>query len=293
MSLANKNNVYIVGELVEIKDFKNDVYGADSQNYVAATVVIKSMVDGQELLTEARTFISEYTSKKTVNKNYSVIKNIHNMLNKKVVISGAQLVSERFWSERTQQLANSTRIRFNLIRLARETDEDRVTFEFSGFVTRPITEVLDEDGNVRYYQITLGQANYKEDNMFEVTFAVSKDNVKAYNVMDEKYVPGSTVEVNGVCQTIVTHIEKTEPVAFGDPIVKRFTNVDKKFIITGGSDVISGEGEYLDDVINRLIAAYKAEGTEIQNKASSQKSSAATTTAAKPKSRASNLAGLI
>ena len=292
MSLANKNNVYVVGELVEIKDFKNDVYGNDAQNYVAATIVVKSIVDGQELLTEARTFISEYTTKKTVNKNYAVVKNIHEMLGKKVTISGAQLVSERFWSERTQQLANSTRIKFNLIRLARPTDEDKVTFEFSGFVVRPIAEVIDEDGNVKYYQITLGQANYKEDNMFEVTFAVSKDNVKAYNAMDEKYVPGATVEVNGVCQTIVTHTEKTEPVAFGEPIVKRFTNVDKKFIITGGSDVISGEVEYTKEAIDRLISAYKAEGHDIQNRAGAQKASSPANTA-KPKSRASNLAGLI
>ena len=165
--LNTKNNVYLVGELVEVKDFKEGFYG-DNVNYVAATVVIKSMVNDQELLTEARTFINELKKDGTPNKNYSVVKNIQSMLNKRVVISGATLKGERFWSSRTNQLANAVRVNFNLIRLASTKDkEDTVTFEFGGFVTRPLQEVVDENNVVKFYQITLGQANYKEDNMFE------------------------------------------------------------------------------------------------------------------------------
>ena len=69
--LNTKNNVYIVGELVEVKDFKEGFYG-DNVNYVAATVVIKSMVNDQELLTEARTFINEL--KKDGSYSFSIYK---------------------------------------------------------------------------------------------------------------------------------------------------------------------------------------------------------------------------
>ena len=295
MSLLNKNSVYLVGELVEVKDFREGTHSGN-KNYVSATVVIKSVVGDQELLTEARTFVNELKTDGNPNKNYTTIKNIDSMLNKRVVISGASLKGERFWSPRTNQLVNSVRTNFNLIRLAGANDkEDKATFEFGGFVTRPLQEVLDENGNVRYYQITLGQATYKEDNMFECTFTVAADNVAAARAIEDKYVAGATVEISGVCQTIVTVIEKETEVAFGDPVIKKYNNVDKKFVILGGSEVISGEGEYTEDVIDRLVAAYNAEGKEIQAKASSTEKASASATSAqpKPKAKSSSLAGLI
>lgn len=291
--LNNKNNVYLVGELVEIKDFKEGFYG-DNLNYVSATVVIKSIVNDQELLTEAKTFINELKKDGTPNKNYSVIKNIQNMLNKRVVISGATLRGERFWSAKTNQLVNSVKVNFNLIRLASSRDnEDTVTFEFGGFVTRPLQEVVDENNVVKYYQITLGQANFKEDNMFEVSFTVDADNEKAARAIENMYEAGATVEISGVCRTIVNVVEKTTEVAFGDPIVKKYNNVDRKFVITSGSEVITGEGEYTADVIDRLVAAYKAEGKEIQSKASNAATDSSVSNAPKPRSKNSSLAGLI
>lgn len=294
MSVINKNNVYIVGELVEVKDFKDDVWG-DNKNYVSATVVIKSIVDDVELLTEARAFINEYTAAGAVNKNYATLKNIHELLNKRVVISGGRLESDRFWSTRTNQLVNSTRIKFNLIRPARPSDnQDKVTFEFGGFVTRAIKEVTDENDEVKYYQISLGQATYKEDNMFQVSFIIDKDNVKAIQFMEDQYVEGATVEVSGICRTIVTQKETTTDVAFGEPIVKTFNNVDKKFVITSGSEVLSGEGEYTDEIINNLVLAYKSSGDAIQAKAAQgEKADNTAASTPKPKPKNTNLAGLI
>lgn len=293
--LNNKNNVYIVGELVEIKSFKEGVWG-DDKKYVTANVVVKSNVNGQELLTEARTFINEKTASGTVNKNYTTVLNINDLLGKRVVISGANLTSERFWSARTNQLVNSTRINFNLIRAARANEnEDKVTFEFGGFVTRPIKEVTDENDEVKYYQISIGQATYKEDNMFEVNFIVDKDNVKAVQVIGDQYVSGATVEVSGICRTIVNKRIVATEVAFGEAIPKEYINTDKKFVITGGSEVISGEGEYTEEVINNLVKIYSDTGKEIQAKAASAEktSTASASPAAKPKPKNTNLAGLI
>jgi hypothetical protein len=291
--LLTKNNVYIVGELVEVKDFKTLQYGADSKNAVSATVVIKCNLGEQENLIEARTFISELTSKGTVNKNYTNILNIENLLNERVVISGGQLVSDRFWAANSQQLINSTRINFNLIRKANLKEmEDKATFEFGGFVHTPLQEVLDADGNTKYYSMTLGQSNYKEDNMFTVNFIVDKDNVAAIRSIQDNYEQYSTVEISGILQTIVTQIKKETQVAFGDPVVKVYNNVDKKYVITGGSEVVTGEGEYTEEDLKRLLTAYKEEGSSIQAKANSTDTKTSTPSAA-PKAKKSSLAGLI
>lgn len=295
MSLLNKNNVYLVGELVEVKDLREGTYNED-KNYVAATIVIKSIIDNQELLTEARCFINELRKDGQTNKNYNTVKNIMEWIGKRVVVSAATLTGERFWNTKTSQLSNAIRITFNLIRLANNNDnEDKATFEFGGFVTRPLTEVLDENGDVKYYQITLGQANYKEDNMFECTFTVDKDNIAAARIIEEKYIPGSTVEINGICKTIVTVKEVETEVAFGAPQVKKFNLVDKKYIILGGSDVITGEGEYTESDINRLVAAYNLSAKDIQEKASTTTTKVAENTkpAPKVKQKSSSLAGLI
>ena len=292
--MLNKNKVYIVGELVEIKNFKEGIY--DDKNYVAATIVVKSEVDGQTLLTEARTFTNEKNKDGSLNKNYPTIKNISDLLGKRVVVSGASLVSERFWSSRTSQLVNSTRVKFNVIRLAKSTEtEDKASFEFGGFVTRPIKEVTDENNEVIYYQISIGQANYAEDNMFEVNFTVDKDHEKAIQYMEDQYISGATVEVTGVCRTIVTSKSVSVDAAFGEPIAKEYINTDKKFVIISGSEVISGEGEYTEEVINNLVAAYSATGKDIQAKAASAEktSTASASPAAKPKPKNTNLAGLI
>ena len=292
--MLNKNKVYIVGELVEIKNFKEGIY--DDKNYVATTIVVKSEVDGQTLLTEARNFTNEKNKDGSINKNYATIKNISDLLGKRVVVSGASLTSERFWSSRTSQLVNSTRVKFNVIRLAKSTEtEDKASFEFGGFVTRPIKEVTDENNDVIYYQISIGQANYAEDNMFEVNFTVDKDHEKAIQYMEDQYISGATVEVTGVCRTIVTSKSVPVEAAFGEPITKEYINTDKKFVIISGSEVISGEGEYTEEVINNLVAAYSATGKDIQAKAASAEktSTASASPAAKPKPKNTNLAGLI
>lgn len=291
--MLSKNNVYIVGELVEVKDLRQIQYGADNKNAVSASIVVKCILGNQENLIEARSFVGELTKSGAINKNYATILNLKDMLNQRVVISGGTLQSDRFWSANSQQLINTTRVNFNLIRLANSKEtEDKATFEFGGFVYSPLVEMLDENNDVKYYQMSVAQANYKEDNMFIVNFIVDRDNAAAINSIQNNYTQFSTIEINGVLQTIVTQRTETTPVAFGEPIVKTYNNVDKKYVITGGTDVITGEGEYTEEAMANLINAYKAEGANIQNKANSATNTSATPAAA-PKAKKSALAGLI
>lgn len=293
--LERTNRVYVVGELVEIKDYKKGVYNNDKE-YIATTVVIKSIVDGKELLIEGRSFVNKLKKDGTVSKNYTALEGLNDMLNRRVVLTNAEIEGDRFWSDRTNQLVNSTRINFNTIKLASK-ENDIATFEFGGFVTRPLQEIVDENGNVKYYQITFGQANYKEDNMFEAIFTVEADNINAARAIEQIYEAGVTAVISGNYRSIITCVEKTTDVAFGDPIVKKYYNSDRKFIITSGGEAITGaeNGEYTEEVIAKLVAAYNESGKQIQEKALSKTTSStdSKTVAPKPKAKNSSLAGLI
>lgn len=293
MALLKTNKCYFVGTLVEVKDHREVTYG-DNKTAYSAKIVIKSVLeDGTESLTELQNFTSKTNKDGSLNKNYSIIANIKELLNKRVVVSGASLVGERFWAKNTNQLVPATKYSFNLIREARPTDKDTATFSFGGFVARELVEQTDADDNIVCYKMTIAQANYREDNLQMIDFVVSKDNLAAVAAIQKMYTQGTTVEVEGICSNIVTTTTKTEERAFGDPIVKVFTNTDKKLVITSGGEPVEGEGEYTVEVIQTLMDAYTRQGIEIKNKANNESGIQTAEAAPKVPSKKSALAGLI
>jgi hypothetical protein len=298
--LSKVNTCYFVGTLVEVKNKKEGSYTTKEGNevpYVSVDIVVKSTIpyNGEqiEVTNELRNFTNKFTKSGTVNANYNTICNIEDLLTKRVIVSGASLDGTRFWSARTNQLVPSTKYNFNIIRAAKPTDEDTATFSFSGFVYKPLTERTNADGDVEYYQMSVAQANYKEDNMFVVDFIVDKDNLKAKQVIESQYEQGTTIEIFGVCKNVVTNVEKVEETAFGEPIVRILPRSDKKLVITKGKDPIVGEGEYTIEAIKALNSAYIAQGEDIKAKAASQDTTSSSSTPVKPASKKSALAGLI
>lgn len=294
MALLKENECYIVGTLVEVKELKEVLFGPNKDKEgVSAKIVVKSVVNDVENLIELTTFISKVTKAGTINKNYNTILGLNDLLNTRVVVSGATIESERFWAKNTNQLVQSTKYRFNIIRPASSAQtEDKAEFKFGGFVYRELAEKLDENGEIMYYQFSLAQANYKEDNIFIVDFVVPKNNLAAVNAIQKMYEQGATVEVSGICQNVVSISTTTEDVAFGDPIVRTHTRTDRKLIITSGQQPITGEGEYTIDSIKALNEAYTREGIAIKDKASASANDATQETVNKP-SKKSALAGLI
>lgn len=299
MALLKTNSCYIIGTLVEVKDFREVTYGANNAEAVTATIVVKSQLgegDENASLTELRTFCSKLTKAGAVNKNYNTILHIQDLLNKRVVVSGATLNGERFWAKNTNQLVPTTKYNFNLIRPASANQtEDKAEFQFGGFVYRELQPKVNEDGDILYYQMSIAQANYKEDNMHVIDFVVDKDNQTAVKAIEKMYEQGATVEVSGVCRNIISTTVVEEEVAFGEPIKKTYTKTDKRLVITSGQPVIQGEGEYTLENIKALNDAYVKEGTEIKDKANStvqNSSNASSATDSKP-SKKSALAGLI
>ena len=274
MALEKTNDCYFVGELVEVKRVTPLTYTRNNApvEAISASIVIKCILgeDEQENVFSLEAFVNKLTKSGSINKNYEEIKNIESLLGKKVVIPHAQIAGNRFWSPRTNQLVSASRLSFTFIREASKSEiagGDKATFAFGGFIARELTEKTDADGNVLYYQLTMGQANWNENNLCLVDFAVSKDNLKAVQVMQKYYETGKTTTIRGVCQNIVTLQKEETESMFGDPIVKVYTKNDKKYLITSGDNLINGEGEYTVDAIKALNEAYVAEGEKIKRDA--------------------------
>ena len=182
--LEKTNSVYIIGTLVEVKKHQTGTFTKEGKDvpYVSTTIIVKCDINGQENLIQLENFTSGLKKDGTVNKNYNTILNIKDLLNERVVISGASLAGNRFWSPRTEQLVAATKINFNLINKATSVQtEDKAEFKFGGFVLRELAEKIDAEGNLEYYTITIAQANYGENDMMEVQFTLPKDNIAAVN----------------------------------------------------------------------------------------------------------------
>lgn len=294
--LEKTNSVYVIGTLVEVKKHQTGNFVKDGREvpYVSATIIVKCNINGQENLIQLENFTSSLKKDGTANKNYNTILNIKDLLNERVVISGASLAGNRFWSPRNEQLVAATKINFNLINRATSVQtEDKAEFKFGGFVLRELTEKLDAENNLEYYTITIAQANYNENDMMEVQFTLPKDNIAAVNAIQSRYEQGTTVLVNGNCQTIVTTHSTTEETMFGEAQTRVSVRSDKKFIITGGKEPIVGEGEYTIDAIKALNAAYVKSGEKIKQDSLGSNSKTESAPEQKAPSKKSALAGLL
>jgi len=298
--MLNTNSCYFIGELVEVKRLTQGTFEREGQEipYVSASIILKCVIRGEENLIQLENFTPALKKDGTPNKNYNTIVNINDMLNKRVVVSGASLSGERFWSTKNNQLVPVTKINFNIINLAsRNQTEDKAEFKFGGFVYRELAEKNNEEGELQYYTITLAQANYKEDNMFEIQFTVAKDNFTAAQHIREYYEQGATVEIKGEISNLVSVQTITEEVDFGEPTIRTVTRSEKHFYITGGNKPIVGEGEYSAEAIAALVKAYAISGAKIKEdalKSTSKTEAAGTPAEAKgAPSKKAALAGLI
>mgnify|MGYP003497735368 FL=1 len=168
MALERTNKCYFVGELVEVKDHRLTSYtnkrtGAPVEA-ISTTIVVKCMINDEENVFALSAFCNKINNDGSTNKNYNKLVNVKELVGRRVVISGARLVGDRFWSKQNEQLVPAQKFDFSMIREASDKEtEDKAEFEFSGFVVRELAEKCDSEGNLLYYQMTIGQATYKED----------------------------------------------------------------------------------------------------------------------------------
>lgn len=249
--MERTNKIYVIGTLSQVKDIR--VGEKDGIEWVAGTAVVTS--GSNEI--EFKFYSSEKTKAGKDNSRYANYIGLDTRVGERVKVNGE--LSGRLWYNEGQgQVINFNELSAGFFNAAKPTEEDVATFEFSGFVVKPLYERLNKDEKLIAYEMEIGQANFNGDNMQIVKFSVDKDSSKIISAISSSYHKGATVAINGIIKYEVTVEEKVEEVAFGDPIVKTYQNTRKSFVITGGKQVITDEGlAYSPAAIANLEVAYK------------------------------------
>jgi len=242
------NKIYVVGTLKEVEIRKGE---KDGKNYVGGSCVV--VANDQPI--ELKFFSNELTKEGKVSKKYNNILELESMVGRRVSSNG-ELTSRAFYQESAGQTITFNEINAGFINLVKDTVADTATFEFSGYVVRPLYERLNKDQELIAYEMEIGQVNYSGENLNIIRFTVGKDSSRIISAIQSSYGKNATVSINGEIHYQVTEVEKKEEVAFGEPIVKKFTNVIKTFVITGGKPVIVSEEAYTPTQIAALESAY-------------------------------------
>lgn len=264
-NFLNKNEVVVVGTLVdnalEIKESQG------GQTYITGNIAVKSVINGEEQVFEFRLFSFQFKKGTTeINGLFKTYASLDSKIGKRVKVIGG-IEENRFFQERTGQIVSFNFNNGRFIYDVTDKTPDSATFEFAGYVDKPVHEKTNKDGEVLHYEVTLGQANYNGTKPVMVKFQVPAENRRAVTYMERNYEKGVTVTVNGNLSVEVEKITKEEEVAFGDPIVKEYVNTFKAYQIVSGSEPIYGRNEYTNAQIRNFANVYEDESIEIQNKA--------------------------
>lgn len=288
MEVLRKNEVIITGRLVAA-DIKKD-FDKNGKSYISVNATIQSEIKGKTNTFEVDFYAREMTKDNKVNKLYTTYSEIENFLNKKVNVSG-ELTENRFWSSNAGQLVSAQKINGKFIKGELETTADSATFTIGGFVIKELVEKVNKNNEVYRYDLSIGQANYNNTSMS--VFVLHVDPADTEIVRGVKtYQAGMTVQVKGnLCFTSEQVTVVDENSGFGEEISRVYTNKQKNYFITGGSNPIKGEesGQYSMDLIQSLIAAYKQKDVELQSGASAQEAKKPAEKAAPVTSRQSSL----
>lgn len=257
MAVLKKNEVFIIGELVDVKtDVRTDTKG---KTYIGGKVSIKVVVNNVENIIDVSVYANEKTKEGADSKMYKSYLTLDSLLGKRVRVTG-NLGEGSIVDPSTGDVRHFNQINAKFINAAYSTDvEDKATFEYSGFVVRPIYERKDKEDNLLGYRIEVAQANWNDTNCFVVRFDIDKDDTQKAAVIEANYIAGTTVEFSGNLGAVSTIETKTIEADFGDPITKTFAKTDKTYSIVSGNLPLAADDEkaYTDAIIKTLIAAYK------------------------------------
>lgn len=279
-SLFAKNTIKIVGHLVsaEIKTGNRKDNGA---GFITVNAIVQSNIEGKTNEYEVSFSASQMTKDGKVSQLYTSYSKMKELEGRKVQIDG-DMRENRYWSTRLNQLVSGQTLNGKFVKGVVESTPDEATFEMGGFVLAQPVEKTNKSNEIYRYDVKLGQANWRGDNMNVFVLHVRPEDraiiegVKTYNV-------GDTVRLTGTLNFIVETITKevNNEGGFGAPIVKTFTNRQKNFWITGGSAAIKDETAYPAATVRALVAAYKAKDVELESNGKS-KSAAAPAAEAEP-----------
>jgi hypothetical protein len=167
-------------------------------------------------------------------------------------ITVAANIGENMWVDaQTKELRSNFRISSNFINKARETDEEKASFELSGVVGK-ITPEFDKDGNetgrivVKFIIVQFGGKT-------DIIDLIAADTAKAH--IETNWSEGDTVKAVGVINMKQKTVTWTESQGFGEPVKRTKTESSRELIITGGStggleDIFSYDADDIKAALN-------------------------------------------
>ena len=257
MERAKTNKVFVIGTVEEVNTLIRT--SGNGKEYINGKIVVKTEVDGKPTMVELKVLAFAKNKNGEDNKMFLTYKTLDGMRGKRVKITG-ELREGSMIKQDGGSVIHFNEIYLKFINPARTDDIDCSTFEFSGFVVKPICERRNKDDEILGYRIEVAQANYDNTNIQVIRFDIDKNDVNIAQAIEANYLPGATVSFNGTL-SYSSHVEtRTEEVAFGEPVVKSYVQTEKSYRITSGQEAFPEDGPdtYRPDEIKKYIEAYKA-----------------------------------
>ena len=269
-----KNNSFeIVGTLTQILESKEGRF-SNGNEYISVKALISSTIDNKEHEFTVEFFTNKLTQDKVESKLYHDYANIGSLVNHRVSVSG-QLRENRFFSTKGKKVTSNVTLAARFISKS-NTNEDYAKFTLGGFIVRSLEEKKNKNGEIYAYSLELGEANYKEDNMFVFKVLIDPKDPHFKEIMDgvKTYKLGDTVELYGnISSELQINTVEAKNVAFGQAPTRVYRNRLFGLYLESGTqplpavDPITQEAnpdKYSKEEISNLANAYKAQSVELE-----------------------------
>ena len=267
------NLIKVTGELVEV-NLETKQSQKNGNDFISGNIVVKSIINGREQLTEMQLYSSAVKKDGTPNKFFESYGQLESKIGKRITVTG-EIEESRFYQPRDSQVVSFSRNAGKFINDARANELDQAKFEFAGYIVKTISERLNKDNEVLFHEITMAQANYNGSMPVVTKFTVT--NPKIVSAIQSLYDKGITAKVTGDISIITEETEYTEETAFGEPIVKSSVRTYRNYVITSGTQPAE-MGAYSPEDIIALESAYMEQTAKLEAEAKSNVDSGATAT---------------
>lgn len=271
MANTNENKLFKVNDFKVVGTLTNAEVTignrtTDGAGYVSVDATVSSVIDGKTNEYQIGFFANQLTKEGKPSKLYETYSKMAELIDKKVEITG-EIRENRFWSKNAGLLVSTQLLSGKWVKGVAATTADEGTFSIGGFVAKSIMEKRNKDEEIYRYDVTIAQSNYNGDNMSVFTLHIDPNDREIVAGV-EGYQLGDTVKLIGKLAFYVETVTvEDKNSGFGAPMTRTFTNKQRNFYITSGSNPLSDNSAYDQTSIANLSNAYKAKDVELMNSA--------------------------